>query len=61
MRDDMHDRVVANEGMAKVLAAKRYHYQFVFARNADMSIEQSNSRLFPMPLSTCGRIIIPPR
>lgn len=34
MRDHMHDWVVANEEMAKVLAAKGYHYQFVFARNA---------------------------
>jgi iron(III)-enterobactin esterase len=34
MRDEMHDWVVANENMAKVLAAKGYHYQFVFARNA---------------------------
>jgi len=34
MRDDMHDWVVANENMAKVLASKNYQYQFVFARNA---------------------------
>jgi enterochelin esterase-like enzyme len=34
MKDNMHDWVVANEEMAKVLAAKGYHYQFVFARNA---------------------------
>ena len=34
MRDNMHDWVVANENMAKVLAAKGYHYQFVFVRNA---------------------------
>lgn len=34
MRDDMHDWVLANERMAKVLADKGYHYQFVFARNA---------------------------
>ncbi len=34
MRDGMHDWVVANERMAKVLAAKGYHYQFVFAQNA---------------------------
>lgn len=34
MRDEMHDWVVANERMAKVLADKGYHYQFVFARNA---------------------------
>ena len=34
MRDGMHDWVEANERMAKVLADKGYHYQFVFARNA---------------------------
>jgi len=34
MRDNMHDWVLANENMAKVLAAKGYPYQFVFARNA---------------------------
>jgi enterochelin esterase-like enzyme len=34
MRDNMHDWVEANERMAKVLAAKGYHYQFVFARDA---------------------------
>ena len=34
MRDNMHDWVVANENMARVLAAKKYHYQFVFSRNA---------------------------
>jgi len=32
--DGMHDWVMANENMAKVLAAKNYDYQFVFARNA---------------------------
>jgi enterochelin esterase-like enzyme len=34
MRDGMHDWVEANERMAAALAAKGYHYQFVFARNA---------------------------
>jgi enterochelin esterase family protein len=34
MRDNMHDWVLANEQMAKTLAAKGYHYQFVFAQNA---------------------------
>ncbi|SEG44132.1 Enterochelin esterase [Bryocella elongata] len=34
MRDGFHDWVDANERMAKVLKAKGYHYQFVFARNA---------------------------
>ena len=37
MHDNMHDWVVANENMAKVLADKGYHYQFVFARNAGHS------------------------
>ena len=43
MRDGMHDWVVANERMASVLAAKDYHYQFVFARNAghtDRAVKQ---------------------
>jgi enterochelin esterase family protein len=43
MRDGMHDWVEANERMARVLAAKGYHYQFVFARNAghgDRSVKQ---------------------
>jgi len=43
MRDNMHDWVLANELMAKVLAAKHYHYQFVFARNAghvDRAVKQ---------------------
>lgn len=34
MRDGMHDWVLANENMAKALAAKGYQYQFIFARNA---------------------------
>ncbi len=43
MRDNMHDWVLANELMAKVLAAKGYHYQFLFARNAghvDRAVKQ---------------------
>jgi len=32
-RDDYHDWVLANENMAKVLAAKGYHYQYIFARD----------------------------
>jgi iron(III)-enterobactin esterase len=43
MRDNMHDWVLANENMAKVLADKGYHYQFIFARNAghcDGSVKQ---------------------
>jgi enterochelin esterase-like enzyme len=43
MRDNMHDWVLANENMARMLAAKGYHYQFVFARNAghtDRTVKQ---------------------
>jgi enterochelin esterase-like enzyme len=43
MRDNVHDWVLANENMAKVLAAKGYHYQFVFVRNAghtDRAVKQ---------------------
>ncbi len=42
-RDGLHDWVLANENMARVLAAKGYHYQFVFARNAghtDRAVKQ---------------------
>jgi iron(III)-enterobactin esterase len=42
-RDGYHDWVLANENMAKVLADKGYHYQFVFARNAghvDRAVKQ---------------------
>jgi hypothetical protein len=34
MPDGMHDWTLANEDMARVLAAKGYQYQFVFSRNA---------------------------
>ncbi len=43
MHDNMHDWVLANENMAKVLAAKGYHYQFVFAvnpRHTDRAVKQ---------------------
>ena len=42
-RDDYHDWVLANEKMARVLADKGYHYQFVFAKNAghtDRTVKQ---------------------
>jgi enterochelin esterase family protein len=34
LHDNMHDWVQANENMARALAAKHYHYQFVFSQNA---------------------------
>lgn len=43
MRDGMHDWVLANEKMAAALAAKGYHYQFVFAKNAG-HVDQATKR-----------------
>ena len=50
MRDDMHDWVVANENVAKALAAKGYHYQFVFARNAGHCDGATKRQTFPEAL-----------
>src|SRR6201996_3119194 len=50
MRDNMHDWVVANEQMAKVLAAKGYHYQFVFARNAGHTDRAVKAQTLPEAL-----------
>jgi hypothetical protein len=50
MRDNMHDWVVANENMAKVLAAKGYHYQFVFARNAGHVDRSARAQTLPEAL-----------
>jgi enterochelin esterase-like enzyme len=45
--DIYHDWVVANENMAKALAAKGYHYQFVFARNAGHTDRAVRAQLLP--------------
>jgi enterochelin esterase-like enzyme len=50
MRDNMHDWVVANENMARVLAAKGYHYQFVFARNAGHTDRTVKQQTLPQAL-----------
>jgi iron(III)-enterobactin esterase len=50
MRDDMHDWVVANERMARVLADKGYHYQFVFARNAGHTDRAVKQQTLPLAL-----------
>src|SRR3954464_13316981 len=50
MRDNMHDWVLANERMAKVLAEKGYHYQFVFARNAGHSDHSVKEQTLPEAL-----------
>ena len=55
MRDDMHDWVVANENMARVLAAKGYHYQFVFARNAGHTDRAVKQQTLPAALEWLWR------
>jgi len=50
MRDGMHDWVQANEQMAKVLAEKHYHYQFVFARNAGHVDHKTKEQTLPEAL-----------
>ena len=49
-RDDYHDWVLANERMAHVLAAKGYHYQFVFARNAGHTDRAVKQQTLPQAL-----------
>jgi enterochelin esterase-like enzyme len=50
MRDDMHDWVVANEEMAKALAAKGYHYQFLFVKNAGHGDRGAKQQTLPEAL-----------
>jgi len=50
MRDEMHDWVVANEKMAAVLAAKGYHYQFSFVRNAGHTDRTVKQQTLPQAL-----------
>ena len=49
-RDDYHDWVLANEKMAQVLAAKGYHYQFVFAKNAGHTDRTVKAQTLPEAL-----------
>jgi hypothetical protein len=50
MRDNMHDWVLANENMAKALAAKGYHYQFCFVKNAGHCDGAMKQQLLPVAL-----------
>ncbi len=55
MRDNMHDWTLANENMAKVLAAKHYHYQFVFARHAGHVDRAAREQTLPEALEYVWR------
>ena len=50
MRDDLHDWVLASENMAKVLAAKKYAYQFTFTRNAGHTDRAMKQQTLPQAL-----------
>ena len=50
MRDNAHDWVLANENMAKVLADKKYHYQFNFVKNAGHCDGAMKQQLLPQAL-----------
>jgi len=50
MRDEMHDWVLANENMAKVLAAKGYKYQFVFVKNSGHGDRPTKMQTLPQAL-----------
>jgi iron(III)-enterobactin esterase len=49
-RDNYHDWVLANERMAKALAAKGYSYQFVFAKNAGHCDRAVKAQTLPLAL-----------
>jgi hypothetical protein len=48
--DGMHDWVLADERFAKVLADKGYHYQFLFARNAEHVDKATVAQTLPAAL-----------
>ena len=50
MRDDMHDWVLANEQMARVLAAKGYKYQFLFVKNSGHGDRPTKMQTLPQAL-----------
>ena len=50
MRDNAHDWVEANENTAKALAAKGYHYQFSFVRDAGHCDGKMKQQLLPEAL-----------
>jgi enterochelin esterase-like enzyme len=55
MRDGMHDWVVANQHMARVLAEKGYRYQFVFARHSGHGDRALKQQTLPAALEWLWR------
>ena len=55
MRDNMHDWVLANENMARVLAAKGYHYQLYLPETPATPTAPSSSKPCPKLWNIYGR------
>ncbi|HEU5135879.1 MAG TPA: alpha/beta hydrolase-fold protein [Steroidobacteraceae bacterium] len=55
MRDDMHDWVVANHRMAKVLKDKGYDYQYVYALNSGHCDRKVREQTLPQALEWVWR------
>ena len=60
-RDAYHDWVLANENMAKVLAAKGYHYQFIFAMNTGHTEAPTKRQTLPEALQYIWQGFTPPK
>lgn len=60
-RDNYHDWVLANERMAKVLADKKYPYQFVFAKNASHCDRAVKAQTLPLALEYVWQGFKPPK
>ncbi|MFT4692207.1 MAG: enterochelin esterase family protein [Limisphaerales bacterium] len=50
MRDGMHDWVLANNRMAKVLKAKGYEYQYIYCLNAGHGLGKARAQITPHAL-----------
>ncbi len=50
MRDGMHDWVLANNRMARVLKAKGYHYQYIYCLNAGHGLGAARAQITPHAL-----------
>lgn len=50
MRDGMHDWVLANNRMARVLKAKGYHYQYLYCLNAGHGLGAARAQITPHAL-----------
>jgi hypothetical protein len=56
-RDNYHGWVLANENMIKVLAAKGYPYQVVFAKNAGPCDRSVRAQTLPLAVEYVGRLL----